>query len=94
MRRRDARRRREIGLAYLLLAPTLLLIGAVLAYPLAWVAYTFARGAVVDWYPYPFLDVTQVGYPRALVSTAVVAVVFLGLAWVVRLVDVRSRPAP
>jgi ABC-type sugar transport system permease subunit len=32
----DARRRREIGLAYLLLAPTVLLIGAVLAYPLAW----------------------------------------------------------
>jgi ABC-type sugar transport system permease subunit len=32
----NARRRREIGLAYLLLAPTVLLIGAVLAYPLAW----------------------------------------------------------
>ena len=29
-----------------------------LAYPLAWVAYTLARGAVVDWYPYPFVDVT------------------------------------
>jgi multiple sugar transport system permease protein len=35
-RRAAARRRREIGLAYLLLAPTVLLIGAVLAYPLAW----------------------------------------------------------
>ncbi|HEX7215384.1 MAG TPA: sugar ABC transporter permease [Methylomirabilota bacterium] len=35
-RRADARRRREIGLAYLLLAPTVLLIGGVLAYPLAW----------------------------------------------------------
>jgi ABC-type sugar transport system permease subunit len=32
----NARRRREIGLAYLLLAPTVLLVGAVLAYPLAW----------------------------------------------------------
>ena len=30
------RRRREIGIAYLLLAPLLLLLGGVLAYPLAW----------------------------------------------------------
>src|SRR5574338_903288 len=31
-----ARRRREIALAYLLLAPTLVLLGCVLAYPLGW----------------------------------------------------------
>ena len=36
----DARRRREIGLAYLLLAPTIVLIGGVLAYPLAWEVWT------------------------------------------------------
>lgn len=64
------------------------------AYPLAWIAYTFARGAAVGWYPYPFLDVGEVGYPRALLATAVVAVVFLALAWLVRLVDARLRPAP
>lgn len=33
-----------------------------LAYPLAWFAYTLARGAVVDWYPYPFVDVSTLGY--------------------------------
>jgi hypothetical protein len=27
-----------------------------LAYPLAWTAYTLVRGAITDWYPYPFLD--------------------------------------
>ena len=63
-------------------------------YPLAWIAYTFVRGAVVDWYPYPFLDVGELGLGRALVNTAVVAVVFLALAWVVRLVDARLHPAP
>ena len=26
------------------------------AFPIAWVVYTMIRGAVVDWYPYPFLD--------------------------------------
>src|SRR5262245_24654411 len=36
VRRVTARRTREIGLAYLLLATPVLLIGAVLAYPLAW----------------------------------------------------------
>jgi len=35
-----ARRRREVGLAYLLLAPTLLLLGGVLAYPLGWEVWT------------------------------------------------------
>ncbi len=44
------------------------------AYPMVWIAYTFARGAAVHWYPYPFLDVTTIGYGRALVSTGVVAV--------------------
>ena len=37
-----------------------------LAYPLAWFAYTLARGADVDWYPYPFVDVSTVGYGGAL----------------------------
>ncbi|WP_265523198.1 Pr6Pr family membrane protein [Oerskovia flava] len=62
--------------------------------PLAWIAYTFLRGAVVDWYPYPFLDVSAIGYPQALASTAVVAVLFLALAAVVGVVDRRLRPAP
>jgi hypothetical protein len=32
-----------------------------LLWPIAWITYTFVRGSVVDWYPYPFLDVEQVG---------------------------------
>ena len=28
----------------------------VLAFPLAYVAYVLVRGAMVGWYPYPFLD--------------------------------------
>jgi hypothetical protein len=44
-----------------------------LAYPLAWFAYTLIRGAIVGWYPYPFVDVSQHGYGRVLVN----AVVFL-----------------
>jgi hypothetical protein len=32
-----------------------------LAYPAAWLGYTLIRGASVDWYPYPFVDVSQLG---------------------------------
>lgn len=55
-------------------------IGWSLVAPLAWIAYTFARGEIVGWYPYPFLDAAENGYASALLSTLVVAVVFLVLA--------------
>jgi hypothetical protein len=64
------------------------------AYPMAWIGYTFARGAFVDWYPYPFLDVTTIGYGRALLSTGVVAVLFLTLAAGLGFVDRRLPAAP
>lgn len=62
------------------------------AYPLAWIAWTFARGAATGWYPYPFLDVGAVGPARAALNTAVVAVGFLVLAVLVRLLE-RVLPA-
>ncbi len=62
------------------------------AYPLAWIAYTFVRGAVVAWYPYPFLDVAAIGPGRALLNTAAVAVLFLVLAGLLGLID-RRLPA-
>lgn len=83
-------------IAWLLVGPRPRFDGATvwwsLAYPLAWIAYTFIRGAFVDWYPYPFLDVTVIGLGRALLNTGGVAVVFLLLAGLVGLVD-RHLPA-
>jgi hypothetical protein len=60
--------------------------------PLAWVAWTFARGSVVETYPYPFLDVTQIGAGAAAVNTAGVAVGFLVLAGLVTAAE-RVLPA-
>ncbi|VTR77865.1 Pr6Pr family membrane protein [Cellulomonas hominis] len=57
------------------------------AYPLAWIAYTFVRGAVVGWYPYPFLDAGAIGLSTAVRNTAAVAVGFLVLAVLVRLLE-------
>ena len=37
-------------------------VAAWLAYPLAWLGYTLVRGEAEDWYPYPFVDVSELGY--------------------------------
>jgi hypothetical protein len=69
-------------------------VGWSLVYPLGWIAYTFVRGAIVDWYPYPFLDVSEIGLQSALVRTGVVAVVFLVLAFLVLGLEKILPPAP
>ncbi|GAB3914122.1 hypothetical protein GCM10011575_18470 [Microlunatus endophyticus] len=58
-------------------------IPAAFIWPAAWIAYTLIHGAISGWYPYPFLDVTQLGYPRTalnvlliLVGAAVIGVIF------------------
>lgn len=67
-------------------------VGLSVLYPLAWIGYTFVRGAVTGWYPYPFLDVDAIGLATAARNTAVVAVGFLVLAVLVRGLE-RVLPA-
>ncbi|MEV7972846.1 Pr6Pr family membrane protein [Cellulomonas sp. NPDC089187] len=75
-------------LVWLLVGPrphwTWATVGWSVVYPLAWVAYTFIRGAAADWYPYPFLDVGELGLALALRNTGFVAVGFLALAVLLR----------
>jgi hypothetical protein len=63
-------------------------------WPVGWVVGTLVRGAVTGWYPYPFLDVTQVGYGRALVAVAGVLVLGVLLAALFRWLDRHLRPVP
>jgi uncharacterized membrane protein len=51
-------------------------VAAWLAYPLTWFAYTLVRGAGVDWYPYPFVDVSEHGYGGVLARAVGLAVGF------------------
>jgi hypothetical protein len=60
------------------------------AWPVAWIAYTFVRGRLVDWYPYPFLDVQKIGYLSAFGSTLAVLAVAVVLVVVYRRLD-RTR---
>lgn len=43
-----------------------------LAYPLVYIGYSLVRGALINWYPYYFVDATQLGYPRALLHAGMV----------------------
>ena len=66
-----------------------------LGYPLVWLAYTLVRGALVGWYPYPFLDPANGGYGT--VGLYVVAILVFGvvlcwlLSWVANAVGSRWR---
>jgi hypothetical protein len=66
-----------------------------LAYPLVWLAYTLVRGALVDWYPYPFLNPANGGYGQVAVTVAIVlvasAVVCLVYAWLGTVLGARRR---
>lgn len=68
-------------------------VGWAFVWPVAWLVWTFAHGAVTDWYPYPFLNVAEKGYATALTNTGIVVVVSLVLAVAFRLLD-RRLPAP
>ena len=67
-------------------------LGWVLVFPTGWLVYTLIRGADVGWYPYFFLDDTQVGgLPGVLVYCALVLAIFVGITAV--LVGVHRRLA-
>lgn len=47
-----------------------------LAYPAAYGAYALLRGAMDGFYPYPFLDVSTLGYGQTLINLAALLAVF------------------
>lgn len=52
-----------------------------LLFPSAWLVLTLVRGPLVGgFWPYPFVDVAEIGLVQALLNSAVVAVFFVALA--------------
>ncbi len=56
-------------------------------YPLAWLAFTLVRGAAIDWYPYPFVDVAELGYAQVVLNCLGITALFLALAAVLMGID-------
>jgi len=60
-----------------------------------WFAYTLIRGASVDWYPYPFVDVDKIGYDGVAWRAGILAVGFAGAALLFApLGNARVAPRP
>jgi hypothetical protein len=65
-----------------------------LIWPVLWIAYTFVHGAITGWYPYPFLDATDIGFGAALRNALAVLVAAAVVAWVAKVVDRKLKAAP
>jgi hypothetical protein len=63
-----------------------------LGFPLVYVAWTLVHGAASGWYPYPFIDVSELGYPVTLLNVAGLIAIFLVLE--VALVAIGRRLGP
>jgi len=50
-----------------------------LGLPLAYVGWTMVHGALSGWYPYPFVDVPELGYARVLANIIALILAFLVL---------------
>jgi hypothetical protein len=52
-------------------------IGLSVIYPILWVVFTMTRGALTDWYPYPFLQVDEVGVLSVALTLLGITVAFV-----------------
>jgi hypothetical protein len=66
-------------------------VGWAFGWPAVWLLFTFVRGGITDWYPYPFLDAGDRGYSVAIRNAVLVVVVAAVIAAVLKVVDGRLR---
>lgn len=64
-----------------------------LVWPLSYLAYILVLGAITGWYPYPFINVGKIGYPRALLNALPVSALLLIVGAVYRALDTRRGGA-
>jgi len=54
-----------------------------LLFPIIYLVYSLIRGAVIGWYPYPFLNPENGGYGQVVLTSVVIALVGVVLVYVV-----------
>jgi hypothetical protein len=65
-----------------------------LSWPVLWFGYTLIHGEISGWYPYPFVSVTDHGYPRVLLNALAVTAVLGAVSAAFAFGDAKLRPAP
>ncbi|WP_316636442.1 Pr6Pr family membrane protein [uncultured Flavobacterium sp.] len=48
-------------------------------FPFAYLVYSLIRGSIVNWYPYPFLNVTNIGYQKVFINTGLMIILFFAI---------------
>ena len=56
------------------------IIGTSLIAPILYGFWTVGHGALTNWYPYPFVDVTKLGHQKALLNMAACLAMFVAVA--------------
>lgn len=46
-------------------------------FPAIYLIYSMVRGAIIGWYPYPFLNAAKLGYPKVFQNICTMLIVFL-----------------
>lgn len=64
-----------------------LVIRLSLVFPVVWLLFTLIRGAIIDWYPYSFLRVSEIGYLSVGLNVIVITGLFFALAAGAHLVE-------
>ncbi|MBO9538475.1 Pr6Pr family membrane protein [Herbaspirillum sp.] len=64
-----------------------------LVYPLGYLFVTLWRGALSGFYPYPFINVSTLGYPRVIVNSSLLFAGFLALMALFIVVNRSGKPA-
>ena len=61
-----------------------------LIYPLFYLAYSLVRGAIVNWYPYPFINPVTSGWPNLIGISFTIAIATFVLTWLLVLRTVKK----
>jgi hypothetical protein len=62
-------------------------------YPTVYFIYVLVRGEVIGSYPYGFIDVNSIGYPKTLVNAVGLLLIFVILGLGIVVIDRVSRRA-
>lgn len=69
-------------------------LGWSLAWPVLYMGWIAVLGAITDWYPYPFIDVVDLGYGRVLLNAVGVVALILMVGLLYRWADHRLPARP
>ena len=64
-----------------------------LGFPVVYLGYTLVRGALENWYPYPFVDPRPHGYLPVAIQCSLIALGAAGLALGIRWIGNHARPS-